>query len=93
MKIHGSTVYFKSLHEMFTKEWWGIKPNTVRLLNIAEEMEIINHNILFIKIIDVDESKNHFIREINDISILRPVLDQKEYTLYVFSWIHPVTEI
>jgi len=72
MKIEGDKIIFKSIPEFWEKEFSGKKPYTVRLLS-EEEYKLSGihgmHDKLFIEIQNT-ETKQSFIREVKDVSLL-----------------------
>jgi len=81
-----TTIEFKSLPTIYKKENAGIKPNTVRIVDTEEDVEI-QRNIKSIKYIRISNTdtvmcKSSFVAEIKDIT--RFV--SHGLVIYIFSW-------
>ncbi len=82
-------VEFKSVPEMFKREKWGSKPNTVRKLPMGgkreEKLRIWASLRDFGQIVITNsKSKESFIRDVTDVSIWQG--------LVIISWEHPNTK-
>jgi len=81
-----TTIEFKSLHVNYIKEASGIKPNTVRIVDVEEDAEIQRNikNINYIRISDTDTTicKSSFVAEIKDIT----KFSTHGLIIYIFSW-------
>lgn len=83
-----NTVRFKSVEPFFTKEKEGIKPNTVREIDMSDERFLklatwslcTMDNQFYIKITDAHDESRRFTRPINDISFYK--------NLVIISWVH-----
>ena len=79
-------VKFKSIPEMWRKEFFGLKPNTVRIIEWDDlRLDILNRfmrkdvNILGIEI-ENTETKEFFLRQVTDVTKFNDV--------YIISWSH-----
>ena len=82
-------IIFKSTPEIWRKEYLGLKPNTIRLIELEDErLKIIKDfiagkiNIVDIEIINT-ETGEYFIRRLIDVT--------KFNTTYILSWKHELT--
>lgn len=80
---------FKSISPYFEKERDGLKPNTVRVVDIEDKrfikllgMEEFGYEPgeIKIKIVDAEDPSRFFIRDIKDISVWN--------SLMIISWVH-----
>lgn len=85
MKIIKNVIYFKSYPEYYDKEVSGIKPNTVRIVDEEEDIEIqeFSKNIKD-KFIEIGNPKtgDHFGRLLTDITRF----EHPPLIIYIFSW-------
>jgi len=86
MRIEGNTVIFQSMPVMYEKEESGVKPNTVRILEFHEEVELMKASERLTHI-QIRESYHNskFIRELTDVSKIGELLGK---SVYIFSWRH-----
>ena len=70
MEIIIDTIYCKTNHLFFDKEKTGIKPNTIRQLNITDKEHLLNKiwKVKYIVIESLEDNDNSFSRNITDIS-------------------------
>jgi len=82
------TIEFKSIDSIYHKERMGLKPNTVREIDLNDDRFLaliskyyngFNEKEIYIKIINAD-TKESFEREIEDITIFK--------NLMIISWKH-----
>ena len=88
MKIIGSNIIFKSNPEMYLKEKYGNKPNTVRQIRDDEWVEFQDHfkKIKSIIIVNSDTGEQ-FERELTDISDhYFKVFGHNDVEFWIFSW-------
>jgi len=94
MRIEGGTIIFKSEARMYEKEESGVKPNTVRILDDDEAIQIMSMGddfgiggvgsmLTHIRIERWDHRS--FTRELTDISVVGRLLGK---SIWVFSWRH-----
>ncbi len=93
MKIEGNTVTFKSKPDFFYREEEGKKPNTERLMSIAEFEDFKQRDreeeITQIKIAHTQVPEAHFTRSLTDVCVIGDLLG---LLLVVFSWEHEQRE-
>ena len=81
-----STIEFKTIPEIYEKENAGLKPNTVRIVDVEEDAEIQRNikNIKYIRISNTNEvaCKSSFVAEIKDITKFM----SHGSIIYIFSW-------
>ena len=88
MEIVNNCIYFKSNPDMYLKELYGKKPNTVRVFNDTEWVNFQNaiKKLTHIRITNNDTGET-FKRELTDISNhgfeFRGIED---LTIWIFSW-------
>ena len=81
--IDGDTVQFKSKDEHWQKEKDGIKPNTVRYIDMMEWGVYSAHDIQYISIVHA-ESGHTFHRKITDMTCATV----GKQPIFIFSWDH-----
>ena len=76
-------IEFKSTEDNYRKEASGKKNNTVRIVNNAEDIRIVNivKEIKYIRIKCVDDIQS-FVRELTDITRF----ESHGLIIYIFSW-------
>lgn len=83
-----TTIEFKSHEEFFNKEQSGVKNNTVRLVNNAEDIKILSilDDIKYIRIVNINDiiCTSSFVRTITDIT--RWVMPDAFTVIYIFTW-------
>lgn len=79
--INGDTVQFKSKDEYWQKEKVGIKPNTVRYLDVFEWGDYSACDIQYISIVHA-ESGHTFLRKITDMTCATV----GKQPVFIFSW-------
>jgi len=89
MRIEGSTIIFKSDEWFYLKEKHGVKPNTVRVLNVDEYNKIMKTGLKKIRIVHKQNPEEYFEREITDISDISPIVGAcGGKFIFIFSWKH-----
>ena len=78
-----TTIEYKTDENNFNKEVSGIKNNTVRIVNDAEDIRIVNNSneIKYIRINCVDGIQS-FVRKLTDITRF----ESHRLIIYIFSW-------
>jgi len=92
MKKLDNILIFKSKEPFFTKERAGYKSHTVRLFTKDKEvwLKSVAEEITHIRIVNKDNEKEYFEREITDTSKLGEGLG---VILYSISWMHNYEEV
>lgn len=91
MKINSDTISFKSLPDLFMVERYGIKPNTVRILN-EQESDVLEEMWGCIEYIRISKSTNPdewFVRELINMTDITDALKlplKNGERCVVFSW-------
>lgn len=83
MRIKDNTIIFKSKPEHWIKEHSGLKPNTVRYLDVVEWDEYMLANIQYISIVHA-ENGHTFHRKLQDMTCA--IIG--EQPVFIFSWDH-----
>lgn len=83
-----TTIEFKSDEEFFNKEQSGVKNNTVRLVNSAEDIKILSilDDIKYIRIVNTNDiiCTSSFVRTLTDIT--RYANPAAFSIIYIFTW-------
>lgn len=82
-----NTVCFKSVEPFFTKEKEGIKPNTVREIDMSDERFL---KLAVWSLLTMDNQFHICIMDANDVrGFFRPIKDISFYkNLCIISWVH-----
>jgi hypothetical protein len=87
MDIFGDTIFFKSNPDVFIKERYGKKPNTVRQLDGGEWVEL-NNSMKSLKRITIinNDTFEQFTRKLTDIHQHYIENNHIDVEVWVFSW-------
>jgi len=82
-----NTIEFKSTKKNYRVEQAGLKPNTVRILDIneQEDLESVKDRLNCIQITLSTDTREYFRRELTNITEFE-IEELKPNMLYIFSW-------